>query len=134
MRNKAFIRGTSSSRKTATQQRMQKIMTKKMQVTTCEIAGAQYAGSAKQVMALEYAETVNLVAEKDNRYDSNAVRIENQAGEKLGYVPKGCNGTVSRMLAEGAKIWGEVIQKDKDANHLRSVVQIAIYCEVVADR
>lgn len=40
------------------------------------------------VKQLKQGEQIFLVREKDNQYDKNAVRVQNKAGEHLGYLKK----------------------------------------------
>ena len=64
------------------------------------IRGFQYWDGALVLKKLKPGKKLALVAEPDNPYDPNAVRIERR-GTKLGYVPRKSNEAVARLLAFG---------------------------------
>ncbi len=57
---------------------------------------------------------LDLTAEPDNPHDYYAVRIE-WRGRKLGYVPRSDNRQLNRLLRQGAKLRGEVLESDPQA-------------------
>ncbi|MBR5115298.1 MAG: HIRAN domain-containing protein [Oscillospiraceae bacterium] len=70
-------------------------------VTTA--AGTSYcdpeaASSVRQGDALE------LVREPENPHDALAVRIDNAAGEKIGYVPRALNADIAALLDAGVEL------------------------------
>ena len=75
----------------------------------CEITGTGFVkdieGKAK---ALTEGTVVSLVREADNKYDKLAIRIDNAAGEKLGYVPRKKNEVLARLLDGGKMLYGKV--------------------------
>ena len=79
----------------------------------CEIAGT---GFVKNIItkaeALSDGETVTLVREPDNKYDKMAIRIDNAAGEKLGYIPRQQNEIPARLLDGGKTLYGKVAGKE----------------------
>ena len=66
-------------------------------VQASPLAGFQYHAGKAVWTELREGDTLQLVREADNVYDSNAVRVE-WRGHKLGYVPRRDNAAVARML------------------------------------
>ena len=64
------------------------------------IAGFQYHEGATVLGKLKPGKKLTLVAEPDNPYDPNAVRIERK-GVHLGYIPRACNSLLARMMFYG---------------------------------
>ena len=63
------------------------------------IAGVQFhPGAAAAIRKLSEGDEVYLVPEPTNKYDLNAVRIENEEGVLLGYVPKVFSSKVAALL------------------------------------
>ena len=58
---------------------------------------------------------LDLVRERDNPYDANAVRIE-WRGRKLGYLPRRDNAAVARQLDRGAPLEARVTQLRENRN------------------
>ena len=64
------------------------------------IAGFQYHEGALALSKLKPGKKLKLVAEPDNPYDPNAVRIERK-GVHLGYVPRARNAFLAQLLHFG---------------------------------
>ena len=67
---------------------------------------------AAKAEALADGETVTLVREPDNKYDKMAIRIDNAAGEKLGYIPRQQNEIPARLLDGGKMLFAKVAGKE----------------------
>ena len=79
----------------------------------CEIAGTGFVKDiAAKAEALADGETVSLVREPDNKYDKMAIRIDNAAGEKLGYIPRQQNEIPARLLDGGKMLFAKVAGKE----------------------
>ena len=79
----------------------------------CEIAGTGFVKNiTTKAEALADGETVTLVREPDNKYDKMAIRIDNAAGEKLGYIPRQQNEIPARLLDGGKMLYGKVAGKE----------------------
>jgi hypothetical protein len=80
-----------------------------MQIITT-LAGASFRpAEAKDILrGLSVGDFLDLEAEPDNRFDSNAVKLL-YAGEHLGYVAKINNPEVAEALAEGQALSARVI-------------------------
>lgn len=72
------------------------------------IAGAGYADYAGRLGDLQFKQELRLVREPDNQYDSRAIRIDDAAGVKIGYVPRDRNMAFGRMLDHGYDLRAQV--------------------------
>lgn len=66
----------------------------------CYIAGLQFYEVLEVWKKLEIGQSLELIAEPNNRYDENAV-IVSFKGKKLGYLPRSQNQAVSAILRAG---------------------------------
>jgi HIRAN domain len=66
------------------------------------------------------------VREADNRYDARAVRVEWQ-GQKLGYVPRLDNASVSHLLDSGAAALSAEITVLQASNNPWERIALAVY-------
>ena len=77
----------------------------------CPVAGIGFAEGAEKAMeGLNVGDRIELVREKDNRYDANAVAV--WAGVRIGYVPRKCNADLAAMMDEGRKLEARVLSVD----------------------
>ena len=77
----------------------------------CEIAGTGFVKDIEEkANALTAGTVVSLVREADNKYDKLAIRIDNAAGEKLGYVPRKKNEILAHLLDSGKMLYGKVAE------------------------
>jgi hypothetical protein len=77
------------------------------------IAGGGHHGLYRDGMrdALSFGERLLLRAEPKNPHDSNAVAVHHTDGLMLGYIPRGANEPIARLLAAGARIDAEVVER-----------------------
>lgn len=61
-----------------------------------------------------------LVREPGNPHDPRAVRLEHR-GAHIGYIPKRCNSSVSRLLDQGARLRCTITRVDAGAPASRAV-------------
>ena len=57
---------------------------------------------------LKEGDKVQLVREPDNSYDSKAIRVSNEKGEKMGYIPKEMNKDLSKVMDAGIPVIAEI--------------------------
>lgn len=62
---------------------------------------------------LNLDDILNFYREPENKYDSKAIRIETDSGEKIGYVPKSDNIIFSRLMDAGKLLFGKITKKEK---------------------
>lgn len=84
-------------------------------VQASPLAGFQYYDGKSVWADLREGDTLLLVREPDNTYDSNAVRVE-WHGHKLGYVPRRDNAAVARMLDHAAPLNAKITRLLKTRN------------------
>lgn len=75
------------------------------------IAGFRYYSGPILIGRLSPGADLELFAEPDNRHDYYAVRIE-WRGRKLGYVPRGDNRHISRLLRQGVSLRAKVLERE----------------------
>lgn len=81
---------------------------------TCNVAGIVFAeGAGKAIEGLNIGDRVELVREKDNRHDANAIAV--YAGVRIGYIPRKCNADIAAMMDEGRIFEARVLSVDLDA-------------------
>lgn len=84
------------------------------------VAGFQFHEGPRVLWDMREGEAVKLVAEPDNRHDEWAVRIERH-GRHIGYLPRKQNQVVSRLLQQGCKVHGKLVNVDREAAPWRAV-------------
>lgn len=70
----------------------------------CEIAGLPYHQADSVADRLLRGLRLQFVREPDNAFDTEAVSISMDTGEKLGYVPRRCNAGIARRLDAGVTL------------------------------
>lgn len=53
-----------------------------------KIVGSTFCDSQELFKKLSKGEELTLVPEPENKFDDHAIRVENQYGDKLGYIPR----------------------------------------------
>jgi hypothetical protein len=71
------------------------------------VAGLPYYDGPALLDELQPGDSLTLVAEPDNPFDERAIRIEAQ-GRKIGYVPRGENGPLVRLMGQGVSLRARV--------------------------
>lgn len=66
-------------------------------------AGTVYC-DPEAVSSVRPGDALKLVREPENPFDALAVRIDNAAGEKIGYVPRALNADIAALLDAGAPL------------------------------
>lgn len=94
--------------------------------THFEIAGFTYYDGALVFNQLQIGSALNLVYEPDNKFDPYAVAIYFE-GNKLGYVPRGENKPISKLLEMGHNILEAYIQRIDPTDHPESQVGVVIF-------
>jgi len=75
----------------------------------CDIAGTGFVKDiGTKAAALAAGDIISLVREPENKYDALAIRTDNAAGEKLGYIPRKDNEIPARLLDAGKILYGKV--------------------------
>jgi hypothetical protein len=93
-------------------------------VLECHVAGTSYQELGEIEPTLKQADRFLLLREPANEFDNFAVAIYTSNREKLGYLPRAKNETVSRLLDAGKTIFGELHSKEWEGEWLKLEVKI----------
>ena len=76
-----------------------------------KVAGVTFEGRQAVVAALEIGEKIILRRDPTNPYDTNAIRVERQSGEQIGYIDKYKASSLSSVFdAHGEPVNGTVLK------------------------
>ena len=90
------------------------------------IAGLGFISAVqKKTSSLGVGSPLVLRREPKNPYDALAIRIQNEQGEKLGYVPRRDNPILSRLMDAGKLLYAKVKEKKTTEDWLS--ISIGIY-------
>lgn len=84
----------------------------------------------KKAKALHEGERVQLILEPQNQYDHRAILVKNEAGEKLGYIPRAKNEVLYHLMNAGKHLFGIVKEGDIGENLQPDETWIKIFIEV----
>lgn len=76
---------------------------------------------------LNIGDRLDFFREPDNKYDSQAIAIKTQGGDKIGYVPKQDNVVFARLMDAGKLLFGKIELKEKKGSWLK--INIKIYLQ-----
>ena len=75
-------------------------------MTSTIIVGSKYLEDKEPLEKLGDGDTVFFAFEPDNEFDKNAIRVVNSKKQKLGYIPKGDQKEISKVM--GVKYKAEI--------------------------
>ena len=76
-----------------------------------KVVGVTFEGRQAVVATLEIGEKIILRREPTNPYDTNAIRVERQSGEQIGYIDKYKASSLASVFdANGSPIVGTILQ------------------------
>ncbi len=91
----------------------------------CHIAGTMHVGDiAEKTKSVEVGSTLQLKREPDNKYDSMAIRVETDSGERIGWIPQKYNEVLSRLMDAGKLLYAKVIHKEMEGRWLNIRVEV----------
>ena len=79
------------------------------------VAGLPFYDGPELLDELQPGESLSLAAEPDNPFDHDAIRIDAH-GRKIGYVPRGENGPLARLLRQGVPLRARVARIAPEAS------------------
>lgn len=91
-----------------------------------QVVGEQYEGRQKAIKKCEIGDTIALVRERDNKYDTNAVAVMSDAGKQLGYIPKDDAVWVAEILDRGEPIKAHIVRLYNRNDFRNVVIQINV--------
>lgn len=92
----------------------------RMLVQSSPLAGFRHAAAEEVWEKLRQGDTLSLVREADNAFDSNAVRVDWQ-GHKLGYVPRRDNAALAWALDRGETLHARISRCEWHPNPSRRI-------------
>lgn len=92
---------------------------------SCFVAGVGFAKYKSFIADMKSNDPVELVAEPENTYDPNAVRLE-WKGQKIGYVPKSSNAGIAAGLKAGKKLSAKVLVVDASEKSHKAI-RVGLY-------
>lgn len=93
-------------------------------VLECHIAGTSYLELEEVEPDLKVGDRFFLIREPDNEFDRFAVAIYSSSKIKLGYLPKGRNETIARLLDAGKMIFASLVFKSWEDEWLKLSVRV----------
>lgn len=91
------------------------------------LAGFRYGAAPELWPQLSAGDPLELVRERDNPHDPNAVRVE-WRGHKLGYVPRSENGALAWAMDRGETLRARVSRLAEHRNPRRRI-EFEVYME-----
>lgn len=83
--------------------------TREIYLFSTHIAGTSHVQDIQErIKDLNTDSLVSFIREPENKYDKQAIRIENDKKEKLGYVPRNDNPVFSRLMDAGKLLFGKI--------------------------
>jgi len=89
-------------------------------VQSSPLAGSQYYAVDRLWPEMQVGDRLDLVREKDNRHDRNAIRVD-WRGHQLGYVPRAQNSAVAAAMDEGERLVARISRLTEHPNPWRRV-------------
>ena len=89
------------------------------------VAGTAYIEDRTISEELKKGDALTLKREPKNRFDENAIRVENEKGQKIGYVPEKDNFVFARLMDAGKMLTAKVTDIQDKTGYTR--VSIAIH-------
>ena len=78
-------------------------------------AGAYYVeGWADLVADMQAGDTLNLLREPENEYDTFAIKVVDAAQKKLGYMPRRMNHIPARLMDARKRLYVKITEVDAD--------------------
>lgn len=89
------------------------------------VAGTTHVENIREIEPTLTAETkLRFFREPSNEYDSHAIAIHTEAGQRIGYIPQVKNEILSKLLDGGKLVYGMVKDKHWEGNWLKIDVSV----------
>ncbi len=96
-----------------------KPMREPVRVLFAKVNGEAYYDAAASIATLAVGDGVTLRREPANAHDRRAIEVFDGAGRKLGYVARGDNSAVARMMDAGERFEARVGRVDRSIRDIR---------------
>jgi len=90
----------------------------------CHIAGTSHMDLKGVEEALKPGDVLPLLREPDNAYDGLAIRIMDEEGHHLGYVPRAKNEALARLMDAGKLLFGRIEEKAWQGEWLKVDIRV----------
>lgn len=90
----------------------------------CHVAGTSHCDLDEVEKEINVADILLFKREPDNQYDSLAILIFDQSGNKLGYVPRAKNEVIARLMDAGKLLFGKLETKEWKDSWLKLGVRV----------
>jgi hypothetical protein len=102
-----------------------KPFSKKIFLVDCHIAGTMYVDDIDELEPeLEKGKRLYFFREPENPHDNLAIMITDEHKNKLGYVPRGKNEILSRLMDAGKLVYGTIYEKKYLDEWLNITIQV----------
>lgn len=89
------------------------------------VAGTSYINNIEELEpGLRLGMKLKFLREPDNAYDKLAIKVLDESGNKIGYVPRAKNEIIARLMDAGKLLYGTVYEKDFFDDWLKITMQI----------
>lgn len=89
------------------------------------VAGTTFVPNMRELEpGLSVGDHLSFAREPDNPYDEQAIRIQTEEGEKLGYVPRDDNVIFARLMDAGKRLYASILEKEWRNGWLRIAIRI----------
>ena len=102
-----------------------KPFSRQIYLISASVAGAYYVDNIHDLLAqIKIGSKLRFLREPDNQYDELAILVEDQDGNKLGYVPRQKNPILARLMDAGKLIYGTVNAINDDDSYINIEMEI----------
>ena len=94
----------------------------------CDVAGCSFVPDvAGKIFKICKSTELRLIREPENKYDDLAIRVENQDGEKIGYIPRKQNPILARLMDGGKQLYAKMVNLEFYHNTKWADLTIKVY-------
>jgi len=111
-------------RTSLTNKGLPKPFVQEVELLDCNIAGTSFLDLDDIEPKLKKHQILMLKREPNNEYDSNAIIILTEEGQKLGYVPQEKNEVLSKLMDAGKLLFGRLDEKNWVDGWLKLDIQV----------
>lgn len=89
------------------------------------IAGTSHVDNIDEIEpGLRLGTKLKFLREPENKYDKMAIKVLDENGNKIGYVPRTKNEILARLMDAGKLLYGTIYEKDFEGDWLKITMQI----------
>jgi hypothetical protein len=97
---------------------------REIMLIACRVAGTSHRPLSEIEPALQPGAFLPLQRDPDNPHDPLAIRIHNEQGVHLGFVPREKNEVLARLMDAGKLLFGRLVAKEWKGDWLKLEVRI----------